>query len=85
MEESSELLRKRLQRRPNYNPHTAYAHLDRRENGYLTVDEFRTFLIENKVAVSDCDLKLLVTKYDTNRDGRVSYSEFLAETTPKQI
>ena len=79
------MLRKRLARRPQNNPHTTFAHLDRRGNGYVHTDDLRTFFTANKVAVSDADLRLLVAKYDQNRDGRICYSEFLAETTPKQL
>lgn len=40
-------------------------------------------LLDHKVYVSDSELKALVNRYDTNGDGRVSYSEFVQELAPK--
>jgi Ca2+-binding EF-hand superfamily protein len=47
IEESSELLRKRLSRRPNFNVHSAFSHIDRDNNGYLTSEDFRRLLADN--------------------------------------
>lgn len=33
--------------------------------------------------VSNNDLQTLVSRYDRNNDGKVSYGEFLNEITPK--
>jgi hypothetical protein len=41
IEESIELIRKRLARRPGFSTHIAFGHLDRNSNGYLTSDDFR--------------------------------------------
>lgn len=47
IEESSELLRKRLSRRPNFNVHASFSHLDKDNQGYLTSEEYRRFLADN--------------------------------------
>mmetsp|Transcript_34776 Transcript_34776/g.25928 ORF Transcript_34776/g.25928 Transcript_34776/m.25928 type:complete len:151 (-) Transcript_34776:174-626(-) len=44
VEESAELLRKRLGRRPNFSVHDAFAAVDVDKNGYITRDEFRQVL-----------------------------------------
>jgi Ca2+-binding EF-hand superfamily protein len=38
---------------------------------------------EHKVYVSDSELKSLLNRYDADGSGRVSYSEFVQELTPK--
>jgi Ca2+-binding EF-hand superfamily protein len=83
VEESCELIRKRLARRQNFSSHQAFSHCDSQQNGYLSAEDFRRVLLENQVYVTDAELKALVARYDTNADGRVSYSEFVQELAPK--
>jgi Ca2+-binding EF-hand superfamily protein len=83
IEESAELLRQKLARRPSFSAHEAFSHCDRSKNGYLTSEEFRKLLAENQVFVTDSELESLVARYDHNSDGRISYSEFVQELAPK--
>ena len=83
IEESAELLRQRLARRPNFSVHDAFSHCDKSKNGYLTGEELRKLLAENKIFVTDSELESLVARYDHNCDGRISYSEFVSELVPK--
>lgn len=40
-------------------------------------------LVRHGIEVGSEDLKLLMDRYDHNRDGSVSYSDFANEVTPK--
>lgn len=82
-EESAELLRKRLSRRPDFNVHEAFLALDKDSNGYLTRNELRRFMADNGVYASERDLCLLLNRFDRNLDGRVSYAEFMEEMITK--
>lgn len=83
VEESGELLRKRLSRRPDFNVHDAFSTLDRDANGYLSRAEFSHLLAESGFYATEAEITLLMNRYDTNRNGRVSYAEFMEEIIPK--
>jgi Ca2+-binding EF-hand superfamily protein len=83
VEESAELLRKRLGRRPKFSAHDAFSAVDADNNGYLTRDEFGDILKEYGFYASSEEISWLIDRYDKNRDGRISYSEFLDEILPK--
>ena len=83
VEESAELLRKRLQRRPNFSVHDAFVACDADKNGYITRDEFKNILKEYGFYATDNEVTWLVDRYDRNHDGRISYSEFIDEIMPK--
>lgn len=82
-ESLSERQRQRLSRRPEFSCYDAFQAIDRDRNGFITYEEMKTVLEENGCKVSNRDLKCLMDRYDKNKDGRVSYSEFVQEVTPK--
>lgn len=77
------MLRKRLSRRPDFNVHDAFSTLDRDANGYLSRVEFGHLLSENGFYASEAEISLLMNRYDRNRNGRVTYAEFMEEIIPK--
>ena len=81
--EAAELLRKRLSRRPNFSVHDAFQTVDKDGNGYLTRNEFGRILAESGIYASSEELMQLLDRYDRNKDGRISYSEFMEEMLPK--
>ena len=83
VEEAAELLRKRLSRRPNFSVHDAFTTVDKDSNGYLTAREFGKILHENGIYVSEKEISQLCDRYDRNKDGRITYSEFMEEMLPK--
>ena len=83
VEESAELLRKRLLRRPGFSAHDAFTACDTDKNGYITRDEFKGILREYGFYALDNEVTWLIDRYDRNRDGRISYSEFIDEILPK--
>lgn len=50
--------------------------LDQNGNGYLSKEEFAKFLEENSFYATGKELDLLSERFDRDRDGRVTYSEF---------
>lgn len=83
VEESAELLRKRLGRRPHFSVHDAFQACDTDKNGYITRDEFKNMLREYGFYATDSEISWLIDRYDKNHDGRISYSEFIDEILPK--
>ena len=50
---------------------------DKSNDGYITRSEFRRAFRDLKVQANDSEIDELIRAIDTNRDGRISYSEFL--------
>jgi Ca2+-binding EF-hand superfamily protein len=51
---------------------------DKDNSGYITRSEFRRVFNENlKIRASDSEIDELIRTIDTNRDGRISYAEFI--------
>ena len=79
----SEELRQKLEKRPMFDAYEAFKSLDKSDSGFISLNEFRDVLQENGVYASNTDLLSLVKRYDKNQDGKVSYSDFVQELTPK--
>lgn len=82
-ESLAERVRQRLSRMPEFSLHQAFVAVDKDRNGFITIDEFQSILQSNGIFATSGDLKNLLGKYDKDKDGRVSYSEFVEEVTPK--
>ena len=82
-ESDSERLRQRLARIPDFRIQDAFISFDRDGDGFITIGELKQILDENKIFPTVKDLKYLMQRYDKNRDGRVSLTEFIQEVTPK--
>jgi Ca2+-binding EF-hand superfamily protein len=50
---------------------------DLNHNGYITGDEMRQSLRRFQVRFSDLDIQRVLSQMDYNRDGRISYDEFM--------
>ncbi|CAF1295976.1 unnamed protein product [Didymodactylos carnosus] len=50
---------------------------DLNKNGYITVNEMRQCLSRNGVQFSDEEVDRVMAKMDLNRDGQVSYNEYM--------
>jgi Ca2+-binding EF-hand superfamily protein len=58
--------------------------MDLNENGHLTKEEFSRFLEKNDFFSTNKELELVMERFDRDRDGKVSYSEFFSEVAPKE-
>jgi len=79
----SESIRQRLNRRPLFNLWEAFKALDRDNNGFISSFEFKDMLVDHGFFPSQKEISSLVDRYDKNQDGKISYSEFIQEITPK--
>jgi Ca2+-binding EF-hand superfamily protein len=79
----SERIRQRLSLNPSFDIYDAFKDCDVLKQGYLTKGGIKEFLINHGVYKSDQDIDVLIAKYDINKDGKVSYSEFSQEIQPK--
>ena len=82
-ESLAERVRQKLTRMPDFSLHQAFTSIDKDRNGFITIDEFQNILHTHGIFASSKDLQNLLSKYDKNRDGKVSYSDFVDEITPK--
>lgn len=79
----SEDLRQKLAKRPLFDSYDAFQALDKEGLGYFSLNEFRDLLAEHGIFPTNKDLINLMKRYDKNQDGKVTYSEFVQELTPK--
>jgi Ca2+-binding EF-hand superfamily protein len=82
-EVNNEALRQKLNRRPLFNVYEAFKALDKNDMGFFSLDEFKELLMDHGIYASSKDLLNLVQRYDKNQDGKVTYSDFVQEITPK--
>ena len=83
-EKTCNALKKKLAQRESFTIQDAFTVLDRDQNGYISIDEFRAILNDYNIIPTSSDLINLMKRYDKNRDGKVTFSEFLSELTPKK-
>jgi len=79
----SEKVRQRLSRRPLFDAFEAFEALDKDHKGYLNKADIRELLADHGFYATQKELQNLVSRYDYNEDGKVSYSEFVKEINPK--
>lgn len=83
MEESIELVKKRMVRRPKFNLTDTFQHLDFSDQGQLYKENFKKLLNDNKHYATDGEIAMLFNRFDKNRNGRISFQEFTEEVMPK--
>ncbi|UJR07725.1 hypothetical protein I4U23_012010 [Adineta vaga] len=57
---------------------TAFHQFDLNHNGYITGAEMRECLHRFNIGFSDADIQRVLSQMDLNRDGQVSYDEYMA-------
>ena len=60
-----------------------FDYIDSKHFGYLTINEFRNILINNRIQPTKRDLAGLIERFDRNKDGKISFSEFVQEILPR--
>jgi len=66
-----------------FNIYEAFKALDKNDLGYLSIGEFKELLSDHGIYATSKEAIALVEKFDKNQDGKVTYSEFVQEMTPK--
>ena len=64
-------------KRPLFSTYDAFKSLDVSGTGYLTKGDLKATLEDHGVFSTRKDLDGLVDEFDTNKNGRISYSEFM--------
>lgn len=69
--------------KPNFNVFEAFKLCDVNHDGIITEIELATFLESRGIECDNHDIHLLMDKFDKDRDGKISYHEFMEEMMPK--
>ena len=83
VENAAERTRQRQARRPLFSIVEAFDAVDKNHNGFITKNEFAELLEDHRFFASNKELDLLIDRFDKNKDGLVSYSEFVREVAPQ--
>lgn len=59
--------------------------LDMKNKGEIDKNDIAMFLEERHLYVIDKDLRNLMDRFDKNKDGIITYSEYIQEMTPRVI
>eukprot|EP00825_Cyclidium_porcatum_P034670 TRINITY_DN3643_c0_g1_i11.p1 TRINITY_DN3643_c0_g1~~TRINITY_DN3643_c0_g1_i11.p1 ORF type:complete len:379 (-),score=51.29 TRINITY_DN3643_c0_g1_i11:291-1427(-) len=76
-------LRSRLNQRPMFTLTDAFSAIDSLDQGFVTQYEFKQILNEYGIFVQKQELQQLMSRFDKDQDGKVSYKEFIQEMTPQ--
>ena len=66
-----------------FNKYDAFKSLDVSGTGYISKGDLKETLEEYGVYSTKKDIDGLIGEFDKNKDGRISFSEFMREITPK--
>lgn len=83
-EVQAESIRQSLSRR-SLNLYDAFKTIDKFDQGFITIEDFREVLEENGIFATNKDVSLLVERFKgvETGNGKVSYTEFAREMSPK--
>lgn len=79
-----ELKRQMLCDKSDFEPYVAFQRLTRSMNTGITASNIQRFLSENLIDLSLDRCRTLVNHYDADKDGMLSYKEFLEIVLPKE-
>jgi len=74
-----------LHKKAQFSYSQAFSLIDANKNGFLAKDEFQGVLEEGSFFATNKELDMLLMRFDRDRDGKVTYSEFFAEMAPKDL
>jgi Ca2+-binding EF-hand superfamily protein len=80
---NSTVLKELLAEELGSNFYSAFRSADSKRSGFLTIDDMAQILTKFSISLTEAELGCLVRKYDSNRDGRISYLEFLTQLMPE--
>lgn len=78
-------MRKQINRDPMFDPYDAFKVCDINNDGIITKNELRRVLDSRGFNSTELEISSLMNKLDKDRDGKVSYAEFMDEVRPKTL
>jgi len=82
VEINAEAIRQRHEQRPLFDYANAFTTLNQWGDDYLTKEDFDQLFKKYNFYATDNELNTLVSRFDKDNDGKVSYEEFIEEFTP---
>lgn len=82
VENHAERIRQKHAMRPLFDRTDAFEAINRFGGNIITKEDFANLLARNRFLATDKELTSLMDRFDKNKDGMVSYSEFVDEITP---
>jgi Ca2+-binding EF-hand superfamily protein len=82
VENTAEEIRQKHSSRPLFDRIDAFDALNKFGDKFLTKQDFGDLLAKHRFFATDKELKMVMDRFDKNKDGKVSYGEFVDEITP---
>ena len=82
VEAYAERIRQRISLRPLFNKSEAFNTLDWKQASFVTKDQFSDLLARHRFFATQNELNTIMDRFDKDKDGKVSYHEFVEEMTP---
>jgi hypothetical protein len=83
VEVAEEKLRQLVNDKPHFNVFEAFKFCDVNHDNIITENEIGRLLESRGIDLDNHELHLLMEKFDKDRDGKISYNEFMEEVMPK--
>ena len=80
---NSAVLKELLAEELGSNFYSAFRGADSKRSGYLDIADMALILSKFSITLTEAELDCLVRRYDSNRDGKISYLEFLTQLMPE--
>ena len=77
-----ETARSSLTEKNEFEPILAFHRIDYKNQGQITYDALRRFLIDVEIPAMKSDIDIIFKHYDSNNDGQLTYSDFLKLCLP---
>lgn len=68
---------------PSFNLADAFRTCNFDNSGVISPHELRTLFENHGLFASQAEVSVLIDRFDRDRDGRISYNEFVDEVRPK--
>ena len=83
-EEKIEEIRSKLINIPTFNPDILFKHLDKNNQKYLSLKDFRQFLRSQKIQYKEKNLRKFIHNFDKDNDFTLNFVEFLKVISPQK-
>ena len=84
MDNNIEIIRSKLYLSSNFSEKKLFSVLDRNSKNFLTLNDFKLFLKDNKITFTEKILRKFIHNFDKNKDFCLNFEEFLGIISPKK-